>query len=154
MEGHPRNKIHLARIREEGCRVLAVGGDDSKPVLVENKVGRGICYLLTLWNYPGEEKLGSFVESILKRLAESSQGKVRIEGPDTLNYAAYTSDVGWERETEFGKVHTKIYIIDTNWWDVCERNAVCALHLVLVLTLSYGTILKFCAGETVETQPW
>ena len=76
-----KNRLH-------GARVLACSRDKAdQPVLLEHKVGKGRVYLLNTWEYPGM-RLDSFINDILRTLAEGEQGDIAVESRDVF-YSVY-----------------------------------------------------------------
>lgn len=131
LAGHERNTVRLADLRGNvSGRVLAVDAATGKPVLVEKAVGRGTAYLLTLWNYPGEEKLGAFVEDLLRAIAAATQGDIKVEGSTTVNYAVYEADgIGAADRSAEGESLTHIHLADIDWWSMDKEYEECRLCL-------------------------
>ncbi|RKY62066.1 MAG: hypothetical protein DRP95_02025 [Candidatus Latescibacterota bacterium] len=140
--GHERNQVHLASLRSFSARPLAVADGSGAPVLMENRLGKGYAYFLSLWNYPGEEKLSDFMRDIVRSIARGVQGSVRIRGNDNINFGVYLDAEGPVRE---GEVVTRIFLVDVDWWSVDKMRSYCELLLngrAFPLTLPRADIKK------------
>jgi len=138
--GHKRNVICCAFLKNFSAQVLAEA--DGEPVLLEKKVGKGYAYLLSLWNYPGEEKLTCFMEDIVSSIAQGVQSSVRVTGNDNINFGIFLDkgDSGQE-----GEVVTRIFLADIDWWSVEKKESYARLHLkdkAFLLTLPRAEIKK------------
>ena len=111
LKGHPSREIRLARTETTTARALWVDEETSQPALVENRVGKGRALLLTLWNYPGEEKLLPLMRRLIRALARRHQGPVRFSGARWVNYSVFT------RQGRPGEVATAIYYTGMDWWE-------------------------------------
>lgn len=86
----PENKSYdvkgtdLATI--ELITATTVAGSLGGPVLVENKVGKGTVLTLCTWNYPGKKELNCFVEDVIRCLAATHQGQVRVRENKDIAY--------------------------------------------------------------------
>lgn len=121
--GHNRNQINMASLKNFTANPIAVTGE-GKPVFVENRIGKGRAFLLSLWNYPGEEKLTPFMHDVVKSIACGVQGGVHISDNDNVNFAVYKDGEGQE-----GEVITRIFLIDIDWWTLDKDNSSCTLYL-------------------------
>ncbi len=123
LAGHPSRKIHLADAEMKGATPVWFASDTDTPVLVENRIGKGRALLLTLWNYPGEEKLLPLMRGLVGDLAREHQGPVRFSGSEWVNYSVFT------RNGEPGKVPTVIYFVGIDWWEMDAPEEQALLHL-------------------------
>jgi len=78
---------------------------------------------LTLWNYPGEEKLLPFMRGLVGKMARDHQGPVRFSGVKWVNYSVFT------RFGEPGRVPTVIYFTGIDWWEMDAPEEQAVLHL-------------------------
>jgi len=78
--------MQLAKTEAAGASVLATTPQGS-PVLLENRVGKGLAYLLTTWGYPGLH-LERFLTDVLRTISNGEQDEITVEG-DSVFYAVY-----------------------------------------------------------------
>jgi len=96
--------VGAAHVVNRGAAVLAVDEDSGKPLLVENRVGKGRAFLFTFWNYPGNDRLQAFVRDCVKAAAEAAEGPVRVRGNPDVHFVAYD-----EGST------TRLLLLNTDW---------------------------------------
>jgi len=60
-----------------------------KPMLVENRLGKGRAYLVTACEYPADEGLGRLTGDLIRVVLQGEQGDIRLLGPDRVRYAVY-----------------------------------------------------------------
>ena len=80
-----------------GCYVAGERQDDflnrplGMPIVVENKVGKGVAILVTSENYPGHPALMPLYRAIVREIVSQSarQSKVRVIAGGALRYAVY-----------------------------------------------------------------
>jgi len=82
-----------------------------RPILVENKVGKGTAFLITTWDYPGSVGMHKFMDVLLRTALIGEQDTLRVAGSDRLRCAVY---VGKENAKP-GKARTTIYILNTDF---------------------------------------
>ncbi|HRU05472.1 MAG TPA: hypothetical protein P5137_06820 [Candidatus Brocadiia bacterium] len=89
-----------ARVKVTSARVLC--GHDvfyditpeqlaSQPVLVENSLGKGKAFLVTVWEYPADKGIARFTEDLLRVALAGEQGEIRLLASDRVRYAVYDS---------------------------------------------------------------
>ena len=82
---------------------------ESKPMLVEHKVGKGCAYLVTAWEYPADEGLKRFTGDLLRVIVQGEQGRIRLLGSDRVRYAVYEGTLhGSRRKLE------AVYLLNTD----------------------------------------
>jgi len=64
---------------------------DAQPVLVENSVGKGKAFLVTVWEYPADKRIIRLTEDLLRVALAGEQGDVRLQSSDRVRYAVYDS---------------------------------------------------------------
>lgn len=91
-------KITPARVKVTTARVLSSYDDyyhvtpeklARQPVLVENALGKGKAFLVTVWQYPGDEGIRLFTEDLLRTILAGEQGSIRLLSGDRVRYAVY-----------------------------------------------------------------
>jgi hypothetical protein len=103
-----------AHVKLTTARVLC-GHDDfyqvaadrlaAQPVLVENTLGKGKAFLVTVWEYPGDPGIRRFTADLLRTVLAGEQGEIRLLAGDRVRYAVY------ERGTSSVRV---IYLLNTD----------------------------------------
>ena len=91
----------------------------SRPVLVENSLGKGKAFLVTAWEYPGDEGLNKFAGDILRVVLAGEQGDFRLLGSDRIRYAVYSNKVAGEPE------YNVVYLLNTD----SDNNVLCRLWI-------------------------
>ncbi len=74
-------EAYLAEIEPAGCEVMAWDSASGAPLLVRHRVGEGFVYTMTVFAYPGHERLQRFSAAWVARLAEESRGDVFLRDP-------------------------------------------------------------------------
>ncbi|MEI6168264.1 MAG: beta-galactosidase trimerization domain-containing protein [bacterium] len=97
-------KINNTRLKLAGAQVLA-RDQRGQPVLVENRVGKGVARLLTLQAFPGSPGLQPLMAELCKSLATEARGKIWVEDPST--------DVAWYLFRKEG--HQHLWLLNTDW---------------------------------------
>ena len=91
----------------------------AKPVLVENSLGKGKAFLVTAWEYPGDEGLNKFASDILRVVLAGEQGELRLLGSDRIRYAVYNNKEVGEPE------YNVVYLLNTD----PDVNSLCRLWI-------------------------
>ncbi|MFW6437782.1 MAG: hypothetical protein ACOCZ7_02105 [Armatimonadota bacterium] len=80
-----------------GHDVLFAADEDEvagRPVLVENTLGDGAVWLITLWEYPADEAVEGLTRELLRVISSGQQGEIRLLGSDRVRYAVYDLEDG------------------------------------------------------------
>ena len=87
-----------ARVKVTTARVIS-GYDDyyyttpeeaaGRPVLIENALGKGRAFLVTVWQYPADPAIRPFTEDLLRTILQGEQGEIRLLASDRVRYAVY-----------------------------------------------------------------
>jgi hypothetical protein len=72
-------------------RVIA-RSHDKRPLLIENRLGRGAAYLLCSWDYPGLNTYQEFMRVLVERFAEYSVGDIRVRSRDPVEWGVFRGD--------------------------------------------------------------
>ena len=89
--------IPTAHVDVARARVLAVTKYSHRieletwrePLFVENRLGRGMAFLVTAWTWPGHSGLAEFYQDLFRAIIAAEQGPIRVSGADTLRHAVY-----------------------------------------------------------------
>jgi hypothetical protein len=121
----------LADIKLNSARVLASEPNSGNPILIENSIGKGKAFLLTVWGYPGDfltsskasgqRTLKFFVRNVLETIVRGEMGEIHITDGKRINYAVY-------EKKESGKHLRTIYLVNTDWTTANNCRSV-KLHL-------------------------
>jgi len=107
-----------ARVKVTTARVLS--GHDyqyriaqeelaKKPFLVENSLGKGKAFLVTVWEYPADEGVSRFTDDLLRTLLDGEQGEIRLLASDRVRYAVYDGKARGSRRR-----YSAIYLLNTD----------------------------------------
>jgi hypothetical protein len=80
-----------------------------RPAIIENRIGKGTAFLVTAWEYPGDEGLRPLAEDILRTVLQGEQGDIRLLGSDRIRYAVYEGRLPKDRK----KFHVT-YLLNTD----------------------------------------
>jgi hypothetical protein len=156
-----------AKVKLAGAQVISGWSDyypvepadlESKPMLVEHKIGKGFAYLVTAWEYPADEGLKRFTHDLLRVVVQGEQGHIRLLGPDRVRYAVYEGKLpGSRRKVE------SIYLLNTD----PDCDALCRLNVrgrdsgtftipANDLRLAYcrGDVLLIPRDKCVDIESW
>ena len=87
-----------ARVQVTSAKVISVWSDFyyvpmedliTKPMLVENRVGKGTAWLVTAWEYPADVGLARFTDDLLRVVTQGEQENIRLLSSDRVRYAVY-----------------------------------------------------------------
>ena len=73
------------------------------PVLIENKVGKGVATLITSTSYPGDRAIYLFYRAVVREMISASARNcdIKVIGSDRLRYSVYEGD--------------KVYLLNTDY---------------------------------------
>lgn len=80
-----------------------------RPLLIENRLGRGTAFLVTAWEYPGDEGLLPFTEDLIRTVIQGEQADVRLLAGDRVRYAVFEG-----RAPRNGKPFSVVYLLNTD----------------------------------------
>lgn len=60
-----------------------------RPLLIENRLGQGTAFLVTAWQYPGDEGLAPFTQDLIRTVLQGEQADIRLLAGDAVRYAVY-----------------------------------------------------------------
>ena len=111
-------EITPARLKLTTGRVLS-GHDDfyytdpeqvaSRPLLVENSLGKGKAFLVAVWQYPGDEGIRPFTEDLIRTVLAGEQGAIRLLASDRVRYAVYDGALPRTRRR-----YSVVYLLNTD----------------------------------------
>lgn len=78
-------------------------------VLVENRLGRGMAYLVALWEYPADEGVLRFSRDLLRVVLQGEQDPFRVVCHDRLRYAVYAG-----RTPRGSTPYRVVYLLNTD----------------------------------------
>lgn len=111
-------RLSPARVELAGARVLSgfsgmFGTSEAallaRPAVVENRVGKGHAFLVTAFEYPGDEGLRPLTEDLLRVVLQGEQGDIRLLAPDRVRYAVYAAQA-----PDRGQRHAVVYVLNTS----------------------------------------
>jgi len=98
-------EIHLATVENKTASVLAKD-EKGNPALIENRCGKGYAYLVTLWNYPGNERLEKFMTEVVGVFATRFQSDIKVLDNPDIHFSRYE-----ENDSE------RVLLLNTDWTD-------------------------------------
>lgn len=120
-----------------GAGVLATDQDGS-PVLVENRIGKGKVWMLTLGEYWGHDALEPLRKVVCDRVVANHPQKVSIIGSDEVEYHHYRCD-GFDR----------VVLLNTDWTSTGNRKHITLFGggLSMPLTVREGRMRHVLIAE-------
>ena len=80
-----------------------------RPLLIENRLGKGTAFLVTAWEYPGDEGLLSFAQDLIRTVIQGEQADIRLLSGDRVRYAVYDGQAHGSR-----KPYSVVYLLNTD----------------------------------------
>jgi hypothetical protein len=127
-------------------------------MLVENKVGKGVAYLVTAWEYPADEGLARFTEDIMRVVAQGEQGHIRLLGSDRVRYAVYRGKLPDSRRN-----YEVVYLLNTDpdcdapcrlWIRGQQSQPFTVLANELRLAYNCGGLLLIPEDKRTDVESW
>jgi hypothetical protein len=97
---------YIADIELNDAEVVVWDADCGLPLLVKHNLGKGTVYVLTLYAYPGHERLQKLSAAITAYLAGESRGEIHVED--------ISGEVFWNVRRESESV-SRINLLNTDW---------------------------------------
>ena len=88
------------------AEVVVWDADSGLPLLVRNKCGKGVVYTLTVYAYPGHERIRNLSAAVTAFLAGESRSDIRVEDE--------SGEVFWSVRRESGNV-ARLNMLNTDW---------------------------------------
>jgi len=104
-----RAKVTTARVISGYDDFYFISPEDlaAQPILVENAVGKGTAFLVTAWQYPGDDGMRLFTEDVLRTVLAGEQGTIRLLASDRVRYAVYDGTVQRRK-------YSVVYLLNTD----------------------------------------
>jgi hypothetical protein len=80
-----------------------------RPAIIENRIKKGTAFLVTAWEYPGDDGLRPLAEDILRTVLQGEQTDIRLLGSDRIRYAVYEGRLPKDR-----KKFQVVYLLNTD----------------------------------------
>lgn len=96
----------IADIELAGAEVVIWDADNGLPLLVKYDLGKGCVYTLTLFAYPGHERLQQLSAAVTAYLAAESRGDIYVED--------FSHEVFWNCRRESENV-ARVNLLNTDW---------------------------------------
>ena len=71
------------------CATKKYSPDPERPVIVENKIGKGSAVLICTWSTPGQMPMNHMMRTLLQAISAGQCDEVKFSGSDQLRYAVY-----------------------------------------------------------------
>ncbi len=90
-----------ARVQLTGGRVISGFSDsykiqknqlESRPVLIENTLGKGTAFLVAVYEFPADEGIIRFTRDMLRTVLQGEQADIRLLSNDRIRYAVYEGE--------------------------------------------------------------
>jgi hypothetical protein len=107
-----------SRLKLTTAKILAGAADHymseekelrDRPLLIENRLGRGTTFLVTAWEYPGDEGLLPFAGDLLRTVVQGEQADIRLLASDRVRYA-----VAEGQAPGAGKPYSVVYLLNAD----------------------------------------
>lgn len=107
-----------ARVQLTGGKVISGFSDsfnilkdqlESRPVLVENHLGAGYAYLVTVYEFPADNGIIRFTKDLLRTVLQGEQADIRAMCNDRIRYAVYEGTLPGSKEK-----YETIYFLNTD----------------------------------------
>ena len=96
----------LAEIELAGAEVVCRDAVTKAPLVLRHRVGKGVCWTIAAWAWPGHEKLQALSAALLAGLSKAAQGDVSVHDP--------SGEVFWSvREADGGA--RVLSLLNTAW---------------------------------------
>jgi hypothetical protein len=80
-----------------------------RPLVIENRLGRGTALLVTAWEYPGDEGLNPFTQDLIRTVIRGEQADIRLLSGDRVRYAVCQGEAPGSR-----RPFSVIYLLNTD----------------------------------------
>jgi len=80
-----------------------------RPLLIENRLGKGTAFLVAAWEYPGDEGLLPFAQDLIRTVVQGEQADIRVLTGDRVRYAVYDG-----RAPQSSKPYSVVYLLNTD----------------------------------------
>ena len=106
------------RVKLTGGRVISGYSDsyridkevlEKRPVLIENKLGKGTAFLVAVYEYPADEGMIRFSNDLLRTMLQGEQADIRMMSNDRIRYAVYEGNMPDSKEK-----YEVIYMLNTD----------------------------------------
>ncbi len=91
-----------ARVELSGGHVISGYSDtyridrdilESRPVLIENNLGKGTAFLVAVYEFPADEGMIRFSKDLLRTVLQGEQADIRLISSDRIRYAVYKGNL-------------------------------------------------------------
>jgi hypothetical protein len=80
-----------------------------RPLVIENRLGRGTALLVTAWEYPGDEGLNPFTQDLIRTVIRGEQADIRLLSGDRVRYAVCQGEAPGSR-----RPYSVVYLLNTD----------------------------------------
>lgn len=80
-----------------------------RPLLIENRLDKGTAFLVTAWEYPGDEGLAPFAGDLIRTILQGEQADIRLLASDRVRYAVYDGKDSGSR-----KGYSVVYLLNSD----------------------------------------
>ncbi|OGD21426.1 MAG: hypothetical protein A2W03_15300 [Candidatus Aminicenantes bacterium RBG_16_63_16] len=80
-----------------------------RPLVIENRLGRGTAFLVTAWEFPGDEGLVPFTQDLVRTVLQGEQADVRLLAGDRVRYAVCEGKAPGE-----GRGYSVVYLLNAD----------------------------------------
>ena len=107
-----------SRVKVTSGRILAGAADHymseekellDRPLVIENRLGRGMAFLVTAWEYPGDEGLLPFTQDLVRTVIQGEQADIRLLAGDRVRYAVCQGQAPGA-----GRAYSVVYLLNTD----------------------------------------
>jgi hypothetical protein len=107
-----------SRVKMTSGQILAGAADHymsepeelrKRPLVIENRLGRGTAFLVAAWEYPGDEGLVPFTQDLVRTVVQGEQADIRLLAGDRVRYAVCDG-----KAPRAGGTYSVIYLLNTD----------------------------------------
>jgi hypothetical protein len=107
-----------SRVKMTSGKILAGAADHyiseekelrDRPLVIENRLGRGTAFLVTAWEYPGDEGLIPFMQDLVRTVIQGEQADIRLVAGDRVRYGVCQGEA-----PRAGKAYSVVYLLNTD----------------------------------------
>lgn len=81
----------------------------ARPLVIENRLGKGMAFLVTAWEYPADEGLLPFSRDLVRAVVQGEQADLRLLAGDRVRYAVYDAET-----PAGGRPYSVVYLLNTD----------------------------------------
>lgn len=107
-----------ARVKLTGGHVISGYSDsyridrdvlESRPILIENTIGKGTAFLVAVYEFPADEGMIRFSRDLLRTVIQGEQADIRLMSSDRIRYSVYEGEIPGSKDN-----YEIVYMLNTD----------------------------------------